>query len=129
MHALVARRNDAAAALRGRAFPRRDDAAGAGDDRDQRHNVVRLDLGFDDEVDVARRQHAIGVTVAAVARQLGGLFDFAELRAVGLVNLSQIRSRREPERQPFVEYPSATALIFDFRVRVRGPVWLQRVRP
>ena len=49
------------------AVPRRHDRAGAGEDRDQRQDVVGLQFGLDHEVDMAGRQHAIGITVAAIA--------------------------------------------------------------
>ncbi len=67
VHALVAGGDDAAARIGRPAFPGRNHAAGAGDDRDQRHDVVGFELGLDDEIDVAGRQHAIGVAVAAIA--------------------------------------------------------------
>ena len=44
-----------------------DAAAGAFDDRDQRDDVVGLQPGLDDQVDMARGDHAIGVAIAAVA--------------------------------------------------------------
>src|ERR1700738_4909079 len=56
--ARIAGRDDAAAALRGLAFPGRHHAAGSGDDRDQRSNVVRFQFGLDDEIEMAGRQHA-----------------------------------------------------------------------
>ena len=43
VHAGVAGRDDAAAALGGLAFPVGDDAAGAGDDRDQGRDVIGLE--------------------------------------------------------------------------------------
>ena len=67
VHALVAGRDDASAGMRRAALPGGHDPAGAGDDRHQRKHVVGFELRFDDEIDVARRQHAIGVAVAAVA--------------------------------------------------------------
>ena len=73
-------------ALGATALPGRDDAAGAGDDRDQRQHVVGLELGLDDQIDMAGRQHAIGVAVAAVAREPHRVLDPAEGRAVGLVH-------------------------------------------
>src|SRR3954471_6453263 len=72
VHAGVARRNDTAAVLRGLAFPGGDDAAGAGDDRYQRGDVVGFQFSLDDEIEVAGREHAIGVAVAAVAREPHG---------------------------------------------------------
>ena len=45
------------------------------DDRDQRHDVVRLQPALDDEIDVARREHAVRIAVAAVARELHLRFD------------------------------------------------------
>src|SRR6185369_1908729 len=45
MHALVARDDDATAALCRAILPGRDDASGDGNDRNDGDNVVRLDLG------------------------------------------------------------------------------------
>ena len=39
------------------------------DDRHQRDDVVRLQVGFDDEIDEAGRERAIGVAVAAIAHE------------------------------------------------------------
>ena len=50
------------------------------DDRNQRQHVIGLELGLDHEIDVARRQHAIGVAVAAVAREPHRVLDPAERR-------------------------------------------------
>src|SRR5665213_4480891 len=86
MHALVARHHDAAAGLRRTILPRRDDTAGADNDRDQRHDVVRLDLGLDDEVDLARRQHAIGIAIAAVTREFDRVLDAHKIGAVRFVH-------------------------------------------
>src|SRR5262245_19658561 len=66
-HPRVAGGDDAAAALGGLAFPIGNDAAGAGDDRDQGCDIVGLEFGFDHEVEMAGRQHAIRVAVAAIA--------------------------------------------------------------
>src|SRR4051794_10801213 len=57
MDARVAGRDDAAAVLRGLAFPGRDHAAGAGDDRYQRGDVIGLQFGLDDEVKMAGGEH------------------------------------------------------------------------
>ncbi len=62
------------------AVPRREPAAGALDDRDQRDNVVGLEAGLDDDVDVAGGDHAIGVAVAAVAGEADALLDPAMRR-------------------------------------------------
>src|SRR5690348_16953658 len=67
VHAFVAGDHDSPAVLRRAALPGGHDAAGAGDDRDQGDDVVRLELGLDDQVDLAGGEHAIGVAVAAVA--------------------------------------------------------------
>src|SRR5215510_9203763 len=67
VHALVARDHDTPAALGAAAVPCRDDAAGASDDRYERNDVVGFQLGLDHEIDVAGREHAIGVAIAAVA--------------------------------------------------------------
>src|SRR3974390_3049453 len=66
MHALVASRDDAAAARRRAAFPRGDGAAGAGDNRDQWGDIVGLEFGFDDEIEMACSKHAIRIAVATV---------------------------------------------------------------
>src|SRR6478672_6609192 len=70
MHAPVACDDDATATLCRAVVPCRDNPTGAGDDRDDRDDIVGLDFGLDDEINQARRQHAIGVAIAAVARQL-----------------------------------------------------------
>src|SRR3569833_1478461 len=70
VHPLVPGDDDSAAPLRRTAVPGRDEAAGAIDDRDQRDDVVRLQFGFDDQVDLPGGQHAIGIAIAAVAREL-----------------------------------------------------------
>ena len=49
-------------------------------------HVVRLELGLDDEIDVPGSEHAIGVTIAAIARQPHRLLDAAETSPVGLVH-------------------------------------------
>jgi lysophospholipase len=59
----------------GAPVPGRHDAAGSLDDRDQRHDVVGLEAGLDHEIDMAGGQHAIGVAIAAVARQAGDALD------------------------------------------------------
>jgi hypothetical protein len=82
--------------MRRAALPGGDDAAGAADDWQERQHVIGLELGLDHEVDVARRQHAIGVAVAAVARQPRGLLDPAENRAV--VRFHQQRAGGEQHR-------------------------------
>src|SRR3982074_2683546 len=69
MHARIARRDDAATPLRGLAFPCGDDAAGAGDDRNQRCDVVGLQFSLDHEIEMSGREHAIGIAIPAVARQ------------------------------------------------------------
>src|SRR4051812_40537201 len=69
VHAGVAGGDDTAAALSGLAVPGGDDAAGAGDDRNQGRDVIGLQLGLDHEVEMTGRQHAIGIAIAAVARQ------------------------------------------------------------
>ena len=49
-------------------------------------DVVRLELGLDDEVDLAGRQHAIGVAIAAVARELHLLLDACRMPRGRLVH-------------------------------------------
>jgi hypothetical protein len=76
VHALVAGGDDAAA-VRGRAaVPVGDDAARAFDDGDQRHHVVALESGLDHQVDMPGRDHAIGVAVAAIAREPAAFSTF-----------------------------------------------------
>ena len=78
---LVAGGDDAAAVMRPAVFPGGHDAAGAFDDRDQRQHVVRLKLGLDDEIDMAGGEHAIGIAIAAIARQPHRLLNPAETAA------------------------------------------------
>src|SRR5262247_4864196 len=96
VHAPVARDHDTPAALGAAAVPRRDDAAGAGDDRNERNDVVRLELGLDHEIDVAGREHAIGVAVAAIAGEPHHALDARERGAVGF--LHQERAGGEQDR-------------------------------
>ena len=56
MDAPVSGGDDAAAALCGFAVPGGDDAAGAGNDRDQRRDVVGLEFGLDHKVEVPSGQ-------------------------------------------------------------------------
>ena len=46
------------------------------------HDVVGLELGLDDEVDMPGREHAIGVAIAAVAREPHRALDACEGGAV-----------------------------------------------
>ncbi len=91
MDAAVAGGDDAAARLGGTAGPGGHDAPGAGDDRDQRRNVMGLELGLDDEIDMAGGEHAIGVAVAAIARQKHLVLDHGKGRAV--LRIHQPRAR------------------------------------
>ncbi len=86
MHAAVAGGDDAPAFRWTAVFPCGDDAAGAFDDGNEREHVVRLELGLDDQIGVPGSEHAIGVAIAAIARQPHRLFDTAETAAVGLVH-------------------------------------------
>ncbi len=63
------RRNDPAALLGRPAVPVGHHAAGRFDDRDQRHDVVVLQADLDDQVDMAGREHGIGIAIGSVARQ------------------------------------------------------------
>ena len=72
VHALVARGEDAAAVARIAALPSGDDAAGPLDDRDQGNDVEGLEAGLDHEVDMAHRQQAVIVAIAAEAPQAHG---------------------------------------------------------
>src|SRR5215831_1247901 len=53
------------------ALPVADSAAGAGHDRDDRHEIVRFEFRLDDEITVTAGEHAIEITVAAEAAQRG----------------------------------------------------------
>src|SRR3954447_16379498 len=75
MHARIAGCDNAAAALSGLAVPSGDDAAGAGDDRNQSRNVVGFQFGLDDEIEMAGSEHAVGIAIAAIARQPHALLD------------------------------------------------------
>src|SRR5262249_20000010 len=86
MYTAIAGRNDAAAVLRTLALPIGDNAAGPGDDRDQRGDVVGLELGLDHEVEMAGREHAVGVAIAAIARQFYCALDATEDGAVGIIH-------------------------------------------
>src|SRR5271165_6452393 len=55
------------------------------DDRRQGHDVVRFEIGFDDEVDEAGRERAIGVAVAAVSGEANLVLDPKIGRAVGVL--------------------------------------------
>ena len=96
MRPAVARCDDAPAGHGRTAVPGGEHAARAGDDRDQRNDVVRLELGLDDEIDVSGRQHAIGVAIAAIARQPHALLDAAE--RVAILFRHQQRARGEQHR-------------------------------
>ena len=76
--------------------PRADDAAGAFDDGNERQHVVRLELGLDHEIDMAGGEHAIGVAIAAIARQPDLLLD--SLKAMAVVLAHQQRTGREQYR-------------------------------
>src|SRR5262249_25143663 len=93
MYALVACRDNASALRGGAAFPVRDDATCALDDRDQRNDVMRLQAGIDNEIGEACRDHAIGVAIAAIAREASVLLDFRELLTLFIGH--QERARRE----------------------------------
>ena len=97
MQAGVAGSEDAAALSRVAAIPGRDHAAGALDDRDQRQDVEVLEPGLDHEVDLAEREQAIIVAVAAEASQPYGAFDRGEARPL-LFGLEQIGARGEEQR-------------------------------
>src|SRR5207248_7763090 len=86
VHPRIAGGDDAAAALRGLAFPGRNDSAGAGDDRDQGGDIVGFELGLDHEIEMAGGEHAVGIAVAAIAGQPHRRFDTAECCAIGGVH-------------------------------------------
>ncbi len=65
------------------AVPGGDDSARAFDDRDQGDYVVGVQRRLDHQVDMAGGQHAIGVAIAAIARQPRPGFD-------GLVTRPQV---------------------------------------
>ncbi len=93
VNALVPGGQDAPAFGRVVPIPGRDDAAGALDDRRQRDNVMRLEIGLDHEINEARRQRAIGIAIAAVARKTDPALDAPVGRLVGIVTNEQ-RARR-----------------------------------
>ena len=74
MHALVACRDDAPARVRDAAFPGGDDAAGTGDDRHEREDVIRLELDIDHQIDMAR--WGLGVKYPTKISAIGGHFMF-----------------------------------------------------
>src|ERR1700730_19391301 len=74
--------NDAATEVGGGTLPSSDDAASSGDNRDKSQNIVRLELGLDHKIDVTCRKTAIGVTIAAIAREPHVLFDAVKWPAV-----------------------------------------------
>ena len=90
MDALVTGNDDASASLRRAVLPRRHYAACAGDDWYDCNNVIRLDFSFDDQIDQPRCQHAVGVAITAVARELHPIFDLREHRAIGIGDNSVI---------------------------------------
>ena len=69
VNARIAGRDDCAALGCVAAVPRGDDAARALNNGNQRHNIVRLQAGFDNQIGLAQGQLAIGVTIAAITRQ------------------------------------------------------------
>src|SRR6185503_3554634 len=73
--------DDVAAAQRQVALPVRHHAARALENRDQRHDVVRFQLAFDDEVEITGRDHSVVVAVAAEARQQTFRAEPAECRS------------------------------------------------
>src|SRR4051794_38534576 len=82
----IAGRNDASAAGSRLVLPRGDNAASPFDDRDKRYDIMWLQLGFDHQIDMAGRQHAIGIAVAAVTREADVLLDTRECSPVTLVH-------------------------------------------
>ena len=62
---------------------------------DERDNVVGLEIGLDHKVDEARRERAIGVTVAAIAREPDMRFDPGIGLAVRVVPDEERARRRE----------------------------------
>ena len=92
----IAAREHVAAFVAAAALPVRDDAAGVLDQRNQRLDVVRLQAGFDDDVDEAHRDLRVAVAIAAVAdepRTVGG-------RRVGVhlpIRLEVTRIRRRDD--------------------------------
>lgn len=66
--------NDIPAAFGPATGPARDHPARLLNDGDECDNVVRLQGRFDDEVDLPRREHGIGVAVSTVAGEADGFF-------------------------------------------------------
>ena len=101
MHARIARSDNAAAALSGLALPSGDDTASTGDNRNQRCDVVGFQFSFHHEIDMAGGEHAVGIAVAAIARQPDGVFDPVESGA------------RRPERRGGARNSRSVTLVTD----------------
>ena len=93
MDPLVAGCHDAAAGIGRFSLPARDHSTRTLNDGHEREHIIGLELGLDDEVDVAGRQHAVGVAIAAVARESDAAFDLRKLRAIARIH--QERAGRE----------------------------------
>ncbi len=62
----------------------------------QGQHVVRLELGLDHQINMAGGEHAIGITIAAIARQPHRLLDAAKTSPIGVVH--QQRTGRDQDR-------------------------------
>ena len=84
-----------AALVHGTAFPIRDDAARAFDNRYDRRDVPALEIGLDDEIDKAHGDERIGVAIAAIAREPAALLDVPIALAIGVVEMQHRMGRAD----------------------------------
>src|SRR5262245_13053661 len=92
VQARIAGGEDAPASARVAALPGRDHAAGALDDRDQRHDVEILEPRFDHEIDLAESEQTVIVAVAAEAPEAHGACERGKAGLL-LLGLEQVRAR------------------------------------
>ena len=88
MEARIAGGEDAPPVPRVAALPSADDAARPLDDRDQREDVVGLEPGLGHEVDMAEREQAVIVAVAAEAPETHGTAQALEAACSSAENKS-----------------------------------------
>ncbi len=87
---------NAAGILRRTILPGRNDTAGTDNDRNERDDIVRFYFRLDDEIDLPRRQHAVSITIPAVAGEPDLVLDLLKNCAVGRAH--QQRARRVQQR-------------------------------
>ena len=83
VHAGVAGGDDLAAVNGGATVPRRHSAASLLDDGDQRDDVDGFQAGFDNEINLAGGEHAIGIAIATVSRHSYCVPHAAKCRSLG----------------------------------------------